>query len=209
MLGCSLSVAACLLTPPPHSEVSRASTFDVPEVLGGWELQQQRGQLQTSELRLLQADDHWRRIYHCRETQQVVVVTWIAGPSGPLVSHQPEVCYARNEFYLGSESTRWATASRRQDFRFQTLKPRLFERPAITIAHAWHDGNRWQAPDSPRFSFAGHAGLQKLQISIRHPVGTTRQATAAIQQFIQLTIDAADTEISRRSRFPDTARASY
>ena len=208
MLGCSLAVAASLLTPTSRSEVPRALTFDAPEVLGCWELQE-HGQLRASELRLLQARDHWRRIYRCRETQQLVVVTLIAGPSGPLVSHRPEVCYARNEFCSHSESALWATASRRHEFRFQTLEPRLVERPAITIAYAWHDGDHWRAPVLPRFSFAGHAGLQKLQISMRHPAGATRQASAAIQQFIQLSVDAADAETSRRAQAPQTASASY
>jgi hypothetical protein len=208
VLGCSLAVAGCLLTPTSHSETSRALTFDVPDILGCWELQE-HGQLQASELRLLQVKDHWRRIYHCRETQQVVVVTLITGPSGPLVSHQPEICYARSEFCSHSEATLWATASRRDEFRFQTLEPRLVEQPAITIAYAWHDGDHWRAPHFPRFSFAGNAGLQRLQITMRHPAGTTRQAGAAIQQFIQLSVDAADAEISRQAQFPETARASY
>ncbi len=205
VLGCGLAIAGCLVTPTLHSQIPQTLTFRLPESVGPWKLQQ-RGKLQQSELKILQASDHCRCIYHCRETKQVLVVTLIAGPRGPLVSHQPEICYARDEFSAHSEATLWSLASRRDEFRLQTLMPRQVERSALTIAYAWYDGDCWRAPDHPRFRFAGHEGLQRMQVSMPHPVGMTAEACDAIQQFIQLTIDAAE---AAPTQLVTNTRSSY
>ncbi len=201
LLGCGLAVVSCLITPVSHSAVSERCAFELPETLGSWELLE-KGDLQKSELRILQASDHWRRVYQDREAQHTVVVTLVAGASGPLVSHQPEICYARNEFCSHGDARLWTVPERRDTFRFQTLEPRELERPALTIAYAWHDGDHWRAPRVPRLQLAGHAVLQRLQISLWHPSGMARDARDAMQRFIQLTVDAADLKSSRPAPLP-------
>ena len=205
LLGCGLAVASCLVTPTSHSEVPRQPTFELPDTLGPWELLEQ-GTLQESELRILQASDHWRRVYQCRDTKEIVDVTLIAGASGPVASHQPEICYSRNEFSSPSDARLWTVPERSDTFRFHTFEPRQFERPALTIAYAWHDGVRWRVPRVPRLQLAGHAVLQRLQRTMRHPSGMARDAQAAMRQFIQLAVDAADARQSRHAPFPTPAR---
>jgi hypothetical protein len=193
LLGCGLAVASCLAMPASRHSAPVACVMGLPKVLGTWELVEET-QLKEKELRVLEASDHWRRIYRCRETRQVIIVTWVVGPSGPLASHQPEVCYARHAFYSQRKAHEWAIPGRTDRFRIQTLEPRQIGQPALTVAYAWHDSERWRAPQCPRWQLAGHTDLQRIQVTMRHPSGMARRAHLAISQFLQLAIDAANTD---------------
>ncbi len=191
VLGCCLALVSCLATLSARTEVPSRCAFELAETIGGWELIE-RCELQPSELKILQAQDHWRRVYQHRQSKQVVVVTLIAGPGGPLASHQPETCYARTEFRAHSEPVVWHVPDQPDRFRFQTLQPRNVDQSALTIAYAWHDGSRWRAPQYPRFQLAGHPTLQRLLVTMRHPGGMTAEAQQVIRQVVRLTVDAAE-----------------
>ena len=191
LLGCGLAITNCLITSVSHTAAPQPTGFELPEILGSWKLREQAA-LQPSELSILQATDHWRRIYQCRKNGQIVIVTLLAGAGGPLASHHSETCHARNEFCSHGDTLLWSVPERPDQFRFQTLEPRQVERPALTVAYGWHDGDRWSAPRIPRLQLAGHAALHRLQITLRHPNGMSREARAAMQQFIQLTVEAMD-----------------
>ncbi|MCS7466967.1 exosortase-associated EpsI family protein [Stieleria sp. ICT_E10.1] len=191
VLGCSLALVSCLATSAARTQVTPRCAFELAETLGQWELTE-RWELQPGELDILQAGDHWRRVYQHRQTKQVVVVTLIAGPGGPLASHLPETCYARTEFRAHSEPVVWNMPDQPDQFRCQTLQPREVDQPALTIAYAWHDGSHWRAPQYPRFQLAGHPTLQRLLVSMRHPGGMTAEAQRVIRQVVGLTVDAAE-----------------
>lgn len=205
MLGCGLAFTSCLMSTASHPTVPLKCAFELPPILGSWQLLKQESPA-ASELSILQATDHWQRVYQCQKTQKVVVATLIAGAAGPLASHQPEVCYARHEFCAHSDARIWTVPERRDSFRFQTLEPRQPTESALTIAYAWHDGTNWTAPGLPRFQLAGHASLQRLQLNMRHPGGLSRAAEVALRQFVQLILDAADAQATAQ---PNLITASF
>lgn len=185
VVGCSLALASCLAAHGWRPDSRQQAAFALPNTLGTWELVEQ-ATLQERQVQILQAGDHWRRVYRCKEHRDVMVVTMLSGAAGPLVAHLPEVCYDQNEFCAHSELQWWTVPQRHDRFCFQTLDPRQLERPAMTVAYAWHDRKRWRAPRYPRFRLAGHGSLQRLQVTMRHPRGMNRRARSAMQQFIKL-----------------------
>jgi hypothetical protein len=207
LLGCLLAADSCLLSLVTNSPQSQERALDLPEVLGTWELLEQ-GQLDESELTMLQAHDHWQRVYRCQQTSQLVIATLVAGASGPLVCHQPEVCYARNEFSSYTETQLWSAPRSEDQFRFQTFEPRDLERPAMTICYAWHDGDRWRAPGIPRLRLAGRSSLQRLQVSMRHPTGSAPDAQQALQQFLMAAVDATHPMQARLAVIPNPSEGS-
>ncbi|WP_182864767.1 exosortase-associated EpsI family protein [Rhodopirellula sp. JC639] len=188
VLGCLLSLTSCLVTsgwrtaPPPRCAFEPAAT------LGPWQLLE-RDELEPRELEILQASDHWRAAYRHPQTGQVVVVTLIAGAAGPLASHSPETCYARQEYRSLSDAVVWKLPETSDNFRFQTLHPRNVDQPALTIAYGWHDGTRWSSPRSPRFQFAGRPTLQRMLVTTRHPGGLTAAARQTLQQVLQWSVN--------------------
>lgn len=199
LLGAGLAVVGCLIAPTSRPASPPHRPFVLPKALGSWELLEQLD-LHESEVVALQASNHCRYIYRCRKSGQIVVVTLVAGAAGPLASHQPELCYARREFASHGESRTWTIPQRCDTFRFQSLEPRQVDRPALTVAYAWHDGQRWRAPRAARLQLAGHATLQRLQFAIRHPSCMARDARTTLERFIELTLSAAVPEPSRFAR---------
>lgn len=189
LLGFSLAAASCMLSLATDKRRADAPALELPQVLDSWKLLEQ-GELDEDETTMLQAHDHWRRVYQCQETKQRVVVTLVTGASGPLVCHQPAVCYALNEYSSYSEPRLWNAPQGNDEFRFQTFEPRDLSRPAMTVCYAWHDGHRWSAPQVPRLRLAGRSSLQRLQISMQHPTGCDTDAQAAIRQFLSAAVDA-------------------
>ncbi|MDV6029940.1 MAG: exosortase-associated EpsI family protein [Phycisphaera sp. RhM] len=208
VLGCSLALFSCLATSAARTQVPPRCAFELAESLGQWELIE-RCELQPRELGILQAGDHWRRVYQHRQTKQVVVVTLIAGPGGPLASHLPETCYARTEFRALSEPVVWNMSDHADRFRCQTLQPREVDQPALTIAYAWHDGSRWRAPQYPRFQLAGHSTLQRLLVTMRHPGGMTAEAQQVVRQVVGLTVEAAESAEAAPERSADSSSPSH
>lgn len=189
LFGCLLTAASCLLSMPAVGRPSNQSAFDFPARLGSWQLLE-RAELEEGELAMLRAHDHWQRIYECPQTNQRIIATLVSGPSGPLVCHQPEVCYARSEFCSHSEIRTWSTPTGADRFRIQTLEPRDVERPAMTICYAWHDGSNWKAPKMPRLQLAGRSSLQRLQVSMRHAPGSTTDAQSVMEEFLLAAVEA-------------------
>ncbi len=194
-VGCALAVASCLLTPASYCELPHQGACQLPDTVGPFELLEEVT-LKQSELRVLEASDHWRRIYQDRDAKNTVDVTVVIGASGPMASHRPEICYSRRDFSLHGDAWLWTVPERHDTFCFQTFAPRQVDRPALTIAYAWHDGDSWRVPRVPRLELAGHAVVQRLQITMRHPHGRAPDARAAMQQFLQLALEAADLEKS-------------
>ncbi|WP_147871174.1 hypothetical protein [Stieleria maiorica] len=188
VLGCVLSLLSCLATSTWRTETPPRCAFEPAQTLGPWQLLE-HGELQASELAILRASDHWRVGYQHPQTRQVVVVTLIAGAAGPLASHLPETCYARQEYSSHSDAVVWKFPETSDSFRFQTLHPRDVDQPALTIAYGWHDGTRWSAPRSPRFQFAGSRTLQRMLVTMRHPGGLTTEARQVLQQVLELTVN--------------------
>lgn len=191
LLGCGLAATSCLITASSHRAMPQQNAMTLPERLGPWKLLR-REDLHESELSILQATNHWRSVYQYGETGQTVIVTLVAGASGPLASHHPQICYSRKEFSSYGDAGQWTVPERNDTFRFQTFEPRQFERPSLTIAYAWYDGDRWRAPVVPRIQLAGHPVLQRLQFTMRHHSGMTRDMRNIMQNFVELAVNATD-----------------
>lgn len=196
-LGCLITALSCLAIRKPSDIELPKCDFDLAASMGRWKMQEQRD-LHPGDLAVLQASDYWQRVYQNEETKQAVVATVIAGQAGALASHLPEACYARTDFCSLSDATVWTVPGRDDRFRFQTLVPRNLDQPAVTIAYAWNDGIQWVAPDYPRIRLAGHATLQRLLITMRHPNGRAPDARQAIQQFIELAVNPDEVRQARQ-----------
>jgi hypothetical protein len=82
--------------------------------------------------------------------------------------HRPEICYSSREYETvepsrlfrpgeadGSQDSFWKLVLRSNDLSGHLLH----------VAYAWNAGSGWTASEHPRFSFAGHRVLHKLQLA--------------------------------------------
>ena len=132
---------------------------------------------------MLQCAGNTQRTYRNRTTGQIVNMFMIVGPPGPTAVHTPEICYSSRDYdrieprqraqiresQLPDESF-WETVFRANDLRADVLH----------VWYSWNDGNGWRAADNPRFAFARHPFLYKLQLAATAgPTSTALPTTRA------------------------------
>jgi hypothetical protein len=102
------------------------------------------------------------------QTGDTVVVALIAGPSGPVSVHTPEICYSAVDYEITGERQRCELSDEQdQSHAMWQLhaNSRQAGRPNLRVMYGWSDGRVWQATNGPRFAFAGLPVLYKLQLA--------------------------------------------
>lgn len=187
-IGCASALAG-LLVPPTLIRLlgegsSDAACLEFPDTFGSWTAQQQLA-LPDDELDTLGAAGYWRRQYRGRATQQTVLATLVFGPAGRIAAHSPEICYARRAYQPVGPARTVRLAGTDSRFKMTSFRPRVAGQPALTVAYAWHDGQQWIAPTSPRLALAGVQQVCRLQVTCQHPDWATGEAEAALARFLQ------------------------
>lgn len=110
---------------------------------------------------------YWSRTY--RKDGQEFLVILMAGRSGRMSVHTPEVCYRGAGFELnGSPSVVSVNGADGQSLG--SFWSATFVKPAalstdLHLLWSWSNGQPWDAPPNPRWKFASGPALYKLYIS--------------------------------------------
>jgi hypothetical protein len=180
LLGCLVSLSFLLLGSTAPKANESAPRFEMKS-LGDWEWIGD-ARLDSRELEMLCASDHWRSCFRHRNSGMTATITWLTGPPGPLVSHRPEICCQREAYECQSPATVWAVPNADDEFRVQTFRSRAMDAAAMTIAYAWTRDSVWMAPTYPRLSFATASSLHRVQIAIQHPAPRETEARSEIRR---------------------------
>src|SRR5688572_26854226 len=65
----------------------------LPKQLGPWRLVQ-APEMEAGAIEILQSVGHLQGVYSNDQTGESLVIQLVAGPSGPMSAHTPEICYA-------------------------------------------------------------------------------------------------------------------
>ncbi len=160
---------------------------DVPENFGDWTLKSS-GKLGEVVEEILQCKGSIVRTYFNRKTGRSVNLAVTMGPSGPISVHTPEVCYSSQAFDKSSQRRRiqietpqgesnelWMNTFRSTDVNAQSLQ----------VCYGWSTGDRWCAPEQPRFSFGASPFLYKIQIASRLEESGDEQEVTAYESFLR------------------------
>ncbi len=157
----------------------------------------------------MQCAAHLHGIYTNEQTGDTVVVAVLAGPSGPLSVHTPEICYSANDYELAGDRQRWqVTDAKGAEHTFWKLhaNSRHSTRPNLRVFYAWSHGTQWEAVRGPRFALAGLPVLYKIQLAgppLRDPSG---EGPDPCQDFLaRFVADIQPRLIASTSRVPSFA----
>lgn len=153
---------------PPNLRVAGQQLHQLPRQLGGWQSAADQRPLSEAVCRELGLVEHFHRQYVHSESGERLDVLLMVGPSGRLVRHPPEVCYANraNQQVGGAFPLEIAIESIKHQFKL--LHFRQISQPVqsdfwVAYAFATNEGS-WTAPKSPRMAFGGAPVLYKLQV---------------------------------------------
>jgi len=154
----------------------------LPQRLGPWELKSTHD-LEADLDRILQGATCLHGVYTNAQTGDTIVVAVVAGLSGPVSVHTPEICYSAQDYEMAGERQRvTVTDSSGQKHTFWQVDAhsRQASRPHLRLFYAWSRGAEWEAASGPRFAFAGLPVLYKLQLAgpphDHHPADSSADA---------------------------------
>ena len=140
---------------------------ELPERLGPWRLVKSI-ELDPDVKATLQCVGDLQGIYTSEQTGDTIVVAVLAGPSGPLSVHTPEVCFVASDYELATDRKQFAVTDERD--QSHTLwqihaNSRHSTRPNLRVLYGWNRGEKWEAVSGPRFALAGLPLLYKVQLA--------------------------------------------
>jgi hypothetical protein len=130
-------------------------------------------------------------------------VAVVAGPAGPISVHTPEICYSAQNFEIAGERQQVAvqdTDGKSHQLWQVDATSRDAARPDQRILYGWSRGGTWEAPDGPRFAFAGKAVLYKLQFA--GPLTTATHDVDPCQDFLSQFLAQVDGFLLPATDFP-------
>lgn len=172
---------------PVDRQLAQRRLANVPERIADWELDSSEP-LEPSVVKMLRCSGYLNRIYRHRVTDERVQVAVLAGPSGPISVHTPEICYSSRDYQTVDAPRRMQV--RPNDRPDEALWETTFrengsEGGLLRVAYGWSAGDFWKAPSQPRFTFGGEPLLYKLQLAVYQPPGAELEATDACRIFLR------------------------
>lgn len=151
---------------PSNAVAERAERIHaLPVRIGDWTAEERP--LSEAERVLAGAVGCLSRQYRNGATGEVVTMLLICGLPGDVAVHTPEVCYAGGGYEVSRPAP--ATIPRSGPTEpagfFTATAARGGTSPSrLRILWSWNDGEGWQAPNEPRWTFAAAPVLSKLYV---------------------------------------------
>jgi hypothetical protein len=151
---------------------------DLPPRLGPWRLAKALS-VESDVRQSLQCAAALHGIYTNDQSGDSVIIAVLAGPSGPISVHTPEICYSAADYELAGQRQPWTVKDKLgQTHGLWTIhaNSKHATRPNLQVVYGWSTGGQWQAVRSPRFALAGFPVVYKLQLA--GPAGNDQRDVA-------------------------------
>jgi hypothetical protein len=181
--------------PSPDMVAAAEKLAQIPHEFGDWRLQSTE-EMNEATLNMLECAGYVVRNYVNRTTGDAVSVSVLLGPPGPIAVHTPEVCFASRNYESRGERKRVTireAADRDDEFWILDFKLNNLQGDVLRTYYGWNAGERWVAPNDPRFQYAARPYLYKIQLSSRLQVGADSQSDDPCRRFLRAFVPAART----------------
>jgi hypothetical protein len=131
-----------------------------PGDLGSWKAEP--AELDADALAAAGAQGHWVRRYTDARTGTSVLVILLCGRPGKMSVHRPEHCYRGAGYDMMADPVHCESAGDCWTTRFRKEEPTGDVQ--LRIFWTWFGDGAWQAPNSPRLTFAHLPALYKLYV---------------------------------------------
>ena len=160
----------------------------VPAQFGPW-MQREENSFDETTWQILGKPRYLARTYVNRNTGESVSVVIMAGSSGPMAVHTPEICMPSREYEMinSPEKTEVLAAGGKQQFFASLFRAKTLEGQKLNVYYGWsRDAEVWEAPANPRITFGPLPMLYKVQVVSAEPVVATQEAPAGKKFLVDL-----------------------
>ena len=180
----------------------------LPAQLGPWRLVK-RHEPEEGVAEVLQCAAYFHGAYANDQTGDNVMIALIAGPSGPISVHTPEICYSAHDYEMAGERQRVAVNDKNGQAHslWQVhANSRHANRQNLRVLYGWSSGRSWEAPAGPRFAFAGLPVLYKIQLAGPSSETLTDLTADPCQDFLSRFLAHVQPRLTTTSRIPPVGR---
>jgi hypothetical protein len=174
--------------PSPDTVHAADRLAEVPLQFGDWRLLSP-GKLDEEAARELECVGYFIRNYKNQVTGDLVNITVLLGPPGPISVHTPEVCFGSRDYKIMGQreevAIHGADGKDDQFWRLSYKDNNNLRGSMLRVYYAWSAGTRWSASGDPRFKYAGQPYLYKIQLSSPLPVEADLQVDDPCKKFLE------------------------
>jgi hypothetical protein len=179
-----------------------AKLADFPATFGPWQLQESRT-LSEDVIQMFECSGYVHRAYIHTDTGQVVNVALLAGPSGPISLHDPEICYQSTGYKPETEREReeiTLSDGSKHHFWGVSMKSGDVFSDVLQVYYGWNTGTAaaWDAVEQPRLTYATRPFLYKVQVAAY--VDSRLTADSPCRQFLSDFLPVAEAYLVNASR---------
>jgi hypothetical protein len=160
---------------------------ELPRDFGDWKLTSEGEPLLEVVYAELGLSGYVSRTYTHKQTGATVSLLLMAGKSGPLIRHPPNICYANRANEQVGEMTKMQVDVTEPTSEFNLLeykRLRSLTDDRFLVAYAMATGPTWLAPSVPRIEFGGAPVLYKVQmLVVLNPSQTREFGVEIVKQF--------------------------
>jgi hypothetical protein len=151
---------------PSHAlEEAAARVQDVPLSFGDWKGEEVKPD--RASFARAGAVGYWMRVYKDGKSGSAVTVLLMCGRAGRMSVHTPDLCYGGAGYDVVGQQKRQTVTDARPPAAFWSArfrKPGPAGESQLRIHWGWSRDGAWEAPDRPRWNFAGAPFLYKLYV---------------------------------------------
>ena len=143
--------------PSPDTVRAAEKLAELPSQFGNWKLRS-TGRLGETAEQMLECTGYIVRDYQNQATNDLVSVTVLLGPPGPISVHTPEVCFPSRDYSaMGLREEVVIRGEEKQNDQFWSLsyKANNLRGDMLRVYYAWSTGRHWSASGEPRMKYAG------------------------------------------------------
>jgi hypothetical protein len=140
----------------------------VPRAIGDWESNEAQ-ELDPKRVEVAQLSGYLLRTYENRRDKSRVSLLILAGHAGPVATHPPDACYVGSGYEMAEPPKRFSLQAAEPALPAEFWAARFHKGDdaapdQLRILWAWSGGGPWQAPTTPRLTFARYQALYKLYL---------------------------------------------
>ena len=171
-----------------------------PRHVGPWQMRESF-ELSQGVIDQLECAGYIDRRYMHRQTGASVRVALMVGPAGPMSVHEPEVCYDSAGYRLAGRRTKTTIGDPgnmgpQSQFWTVTFESPDVDKSTLRVRYAWWNGQRWEAPEHPRITYAGRAFLYKIELAALLPRGADPEQDDPSESFLAEFVSAFRKHVS-------------
>lgn len=143
---------------------NNAIVLAIPKQIGAWKYVQDAAPLSDRVIDELGVTEYVSRVY--TDGINNVTLLLMAGRTGRLIRHSPEICYSAmgNTFPQGPTPITLEVDGKSHEFRVLPIKPFSNLTDDFAVVYGYAHGGAFLSPANPRMTYHGQPSVEKIQV---------------------------------------------